>query len=216
MLVQQEMLLGPARPAATGRPAVRGPAAVRASLVAAASELFAARGTAAVSVREIAERAGVNHGLIHHYFHSKQGLIDATLEELAAQATKSLEHGADFSPEGPLSRYLLVASRVLLDAEPGEKLDGPERMSGLAELLRRLAETGPRLEGQLAAARPAAADERPGPVGSARYQARLRAVHLAVLLIGLLLFEPVLLEAAGLADEDAARVREALIAATFG
>ncbi len=160
--MQQEGLRTAPERERADRPAVRGPAAVRASLIAAAGELFAARGTTSVSVREIADRAGVNHGLIHHYFNSKQGLVDATLDELAAHATKSLEHGIDVSPDGPLGRYLLVAGRVLLDSESGDQpgiargagvdragSDAGEhggelaRAGGLTELLRRLAELDP-------------------------------------------------------------------------
>jgi len=45
------------------------------ALVAAARELFAARGPSAVSLRDIARRAGVNHGLIHHYIGSRDDLL---------------------------------------------------------------------------------------------------------------------------------------------
>jgi AcrR family transcriptional regulator len=228
MLVQQEALLEPAPMPRRHRPSVRGPAAVRASLIAAASELFAARGTASVSVREIADRAGVNHGLIHHYFHSKQGLIDATLEDLGTQAAKALEDAPDLSPDGPLARYVLVASRALLDADqafaaapvpaaglpdgagPEERpglpggphpeslaLAGVDGAKGMVALLRRLAELS-------------------SSVGTSDVEARMRGAHLAAMLIGWLLFEPVLVGAAGLSSEDPGWVRRQLLRSALG
>jgi AcrR family transcriptional regulator len=54
------------------------------ALVKAAAELISKRGFAAVSVREIAARADVNHGLVHKYFGSKENLIRMSLDRLAA------------------------------------------------------------------------------------------------------------------------------------
>jgi AcrR family transcriptional regulator len=51
------------------------------SLVAAAVELFAVRGPASVSVRDVARHAGVNQGLIYRHFGSKQALLAAAFEE---------------------------------------------------------------------------------------------------------------------------------------
>ena len=45
----------------------------------AAHELFTERSPAAVSLRQVAERAGVNLGLIHRYVGSKQDLVEAVL-----------------------------------------------------------------------------------------------------------------------------------------
>jgi len=39
-----------------------------------------------MSVREIAQRAGVNHGLIHTYFRSKDGLLSAAFEQIQRRA----------------------------------------------------------------------------------------------------------------------------------
>jgi AcrR family transcriptional regulator len=52
----------------------------RAQVVAAARELFAARGFAGTSVRAVAGRAGVDPALVHHYFGSKDDLMLASLE----------------------------------------------------------------------------------------------------------------------------------------
>lgn len=45
------------------------------AILVAAGELFSTRGPSQVSLREVAERAGVNYGLIHHYFGTKEALM---------------------------------------------------------------------------------------------------------------------------------------------
>jgi len=62
-----------------------GRAEVRDALIRAGIELFCARGPAAVSVRQVAAAAGVNHALVFRHFGSKEGLIRAVFEELFAQ-----------------------------------------------------------------------------------------------------------------------------------
>jgi len=58
----------------------RGRTEVCDALVSTAMELFALRGPAAVSVREVAARAGVNHALTFRHFGSKDGLVQAVLD----------------------------------------------------------------------------------------------------------------------------------------
>lgn len=52
------------------------------ALIDAAMEPFAERGPAAVSVREVAARAGVNHALVFRHFGSKDGLVQAVWERV--------------------------------------------------------------------------------------------------------------------------------------
>ena len=61
----------------------RGRNDVQEALIEAATALFSERGPAAVSVREIAKLAGVNHGLVHRHFGSKKGLLKAVVNRLA-------------------------------------------------------------------------------------------------------------------------------------
>ena len=68
----------------------KGKTQVQKALTNAAAECFAARGIAQVSVREIAATAGVNHGLVHRHFGSKDGLLKATLRELSASVDNRL------------------------------------------------------------------------------------------------------------------------------
>ncbi|NDV99864.1 TetR/AcrR family transcriptional regulator [Salipiger sp. PrR002] len=56
-------------------------AATRARLITAARRLFDKHGYHNVSVTEIARAAGVTHGMIHVYFHSKAGLLYALIQD---------------------------------------------------------------------------------------------------------------------------------------
>ncbi len=59
----------------------RGREAVRAKLMHAASALLADAPPTEVTSKQIADLAGVNHGQIHHYFGSKDGLVAATIQD---------------------------------------------------------------------------------------------------------------------------------------
>jgi predicted nucleic acid-binding protein len=52
----------------------------RDTLLASAIELFAQRGPAAVSIRDVARHAGLNHGLLHRHFGSKDALIAEAID----------------------------------------------------------------------------------------------------------------------------------------
>jgi len=52
-----------------------------------AQELFAKRGPGAVSVRQVAENAGVSHAIVHRYFGSKDDLIKAVLDRVDVSRT---------------------------------------------------------------------------------------------------------------------------------
>ena len=72
-----------------------------AALLEAATRLFAARGPAAVSLREVAREANVNLGLIHRYIGGKEELLARVLEArpgmppLSGPAPRSAEDLAD-------------------------------------------------------------------------------------------------------------------------
>src|SRR5919106_2070042 len=54
---------------------------LRAALVESAAQLAAERGHTAVSLREVARRAGVSQAAPYHYFHGKAALFAAVAEE---------------------------------------------------------------------------------------------------------------------------------------
>lgn len=80
--------------AVTQRP--RGEREVRAALVAAAGELFALKGPAAVGIREISDRAGLQHGLIHRYFGTKDALLAAAIEREYQPIQSASSTGSEF------------------------------------------------------------------------------------------------------------------------
>jgi TetR/AcrR family transcriptional regulator len=58
----------------------RSPEEVRQKIMVAAEELFAEKGFAATSIREISARAGVNSAMIYYYFEDKQGLYRSIVD----------------------------------------------------------------------------------------------------------------------------------------
>jgi AcrR family transcriptional regulator len=133
-----------------------------------------------VTVREIAERAGVNHGLVHHYFGSKPALLAAVLDRLASETADDIARwdGGDslFTPGGANDRHARIAAHLLLDAQDPATVQT----------------TFPALF--------AVVDHLRGR-GMADVAARERAVQVSALVLGWQLFEPFLTTAAGLGGE---------------
>ena len=76
----------------------RGREEVRLGLIHAAYELFADRPPTQVTTKEIAARAGVNHGQVHHYFESKEQLVAQTLRFGSTPLLEAMEDGASPVP----------------------------------------------------------------------------------------------------------------------
>lgn len=92
---------------------------VSAAILAAAAELFADRGPAATSIREIAARAKVNHGLVFRHFGTKEQLVGAVLDNLGVSLTALLAAEAPIEEVEPaLDRPMRVMARALLDGYP--------------------------------------------------------------------------------------------------
>ena len=68
----------------------KGKQAVRQALISSATNLLARRGIAGVSVRDIAQEANVNHGLVHRHFGSKKGLVTAVISHLAEEIAEQM------------------------------------------------------------------------------------------------------------------------------
>jgi AcrR family transcriptional regulator len=85
----------------------------------AAHELFVERSPSAVSLREIAARAGVNLGLIHRYVGSKDDVIDLVLKRHTARARETIE-----SSEGDEELLATVAETVVRRPSTGRLIAG--------------------------------------------------------------------------------------------
>jgi AcrR family transcriptional regulator len=169
----------PARPAPAGRDEVV--AAIRA----AAGELFAERGPAATSIRDIAARANVNHGLVHRHFGTKERLVGAVLDHLGAALTGLLDNGAPTDEiEQAMDRHMRVMARALLDGYPVGQLQ--THFPNIALLLDQVL---PRFDDEL--------------------DARLAVANAVALQLGWRLFEPFLRSASGLGAVSEDQVRQA-------
>ena len=188
--------------APSGRtPPAQGRDAVRAALLDAAAALFSARGPASVSVRDIAAQAGVNHGLVHRHFGSKQALVAGVLErgarEIAALVAgsewKAGALGAVFSAAAARDAYWRLLARALLDgARPHELQHDFPTGRLLVETFRER-----RRSGTLAA----------------EFDPKLVAAGTMALGLGWLLFEPFVFAATGLDEGERDAVRLDLIRA---
>lgn len=77
------------------------------ALIKAAAELFSKHGVKAVSIRDIASLAGVNHGLIHRHFGTKEQLRIKTQEYLAKQVRDEI------GEPGNMMDALLLAGQAI-------------------------------------------------------------------------------------------------------
>ena len=53
----------------------------RQAILACAAELFATRGVAATTVRQIADEVGILSGSLYHHFESKEAIVDEIISE---------------------------------------------------------------------------------------------------------------------------------------
>jgi TetR/AcrR family transcriptional regulator len=95
-------------PASSGPRRERNSAATKLRLLDAAEREFAARGFTGVRLRDIADAAGVQPALIHHYFGDKQGLYRAVLDRaLLPTSTESWTLlGRDLDLEGLVGGFV--------------------------------------------------------------------------------------------------------------
>ena len=100
----------------------RGRKNVEKRLIDSASFLVSSVGPNQLTIRDIADHAGVNHAQIHHYFGGKKGLLMATYKQLAFEHVQQLER-RKISPTNlgkePLSMitddYFKAIIRAVLD-----------------------------------------------------------------------------------------------------
>jgi AcrR family transcriptional regulator len=128
----------------------RGRDATTAAILEVAEELFSAHGYSAVSVRDIAEHAGISHALVHQYVGSKADVLRAVLTrnegllvsaapdnpDLLESTSLILRHGLE--QRGRAHARLMM--RSALDALPYDQTAGRfEALERLIELARRAA-----------------------------------------------------------------------------
>jgi AcrR family transcriptional regulator len=90
------------------------------ALLAAGRELFPSRGCGGLAVREVAEAAGVNLGMFHYHFKSREAFLRALMQNAYEEmfASLTLEVGRDTDPIANLRAALRVLGRFLRDNRP--------------------------------------------------------------------------------------------------
>ena len=142
----------------------------------AAADLFAVQGPAATSIREVAARSGVNHGLVYRHFGTKEELVSAVLDHVSDRFNEAVTSGSE-QADLVAERQWRVLARAILDGYPVGRLQ--HRFPFVNQLME---------EAHLSTEDDTAA--------------RLAAGHVVALELGWRLFEPFLRSATGLGDLD--------------
>lgn len=158
---------------------------VAAAILEAATDLFAERGPAATSIRDIAARSNVNHGLVFRHFGSKENLVGAVLDHLGADlsALLTVKTPADVLDRA-LDRQMRVMARTVLDGYPAGQLQ--QRFPNVAALL-----------------------DWALPLHEDETRARLAVANALALQFGWRLFAPILRSATGIDDLSDEEIRQA-------
>ncbi|NUS59093.1 MAG: TetR/AcrR family transcriptional regulator [Streptomycetaceae bacterium] len=182
-----------------------------AQILAAATELFHERSPAAVSLREIARRAGVNYGLIHHYYGTKESVLAAVFRTSAQQGGRLLADAPDADAAlARLARDPRAFARLLAWAV----LDS-DTSKVFAEESPAMHRIGELIAAEWAASPGAAAGPDQPPPGDAPpggFDPRVVAATAVMTVLGWSLFAPYLLPAAGLQDRDLDDIRSEVLA----
>ncbi|TKB48955.1 TetR/AcrR family transcriptional regulator [Ferrimonas sediminicola] len=117
----------------SGRQSATSAQQTRKVILCAAAELFVDKGFDRVSIRELADKAGVSHGLIRHHFGSKQKIweqiCDLVLEDVLLQLQAIL---AELDPALPANeRYFYLITRFL-----ATQLNDPRPMRLMVDAVR--------------------------------------------------------------------------------
>lgn len=149
-----------------------------------AAELFAERGPAATSIRDIGTRSGVNHGLVFRYLGTKDQLVKAVLNHLADDVSAAARAGAPVAVIAAKTELQLrVVARATLD--------------GFA--VGRLQDRFPIAANLISHALSSYDEERTG---------RLSAANVIALQLGWQLFEPLVRSATGTEDIPVAELQQ--------
>jgi TetR/AcrR family transcriptional regulator len=97
-----------------GRPAGPRAGEAREALLAAAHELMAEKGYPRVTVREVAERAGVQAGLVNYHFGSKTGLLRSAVGTISEQMLERVRQAV--ANEGSIEDRIRALIRGIVEA----------------------------------------------------------------------------------------------------
>lgn len=105
----------------------------------AAERLFAASGPADISLRSVAREAGVNYGLVHRHFGTKDELLERLLERYAERWTAQLDAVPDyrtaldtlFGGDVDTGAYLRVLAWMLVSDRTKDAVEAPRRHARL-------------------------------------------------------------------------------------
>lgn len=175
------------------------------AILAAAARLFAEQSPSSVSLRQIAREAGVNYGLIHHYFGTKDAIVAAVFRQASDRGAERIAPATDLD----------TALRTLLAPRAGRRgpyaqmlswtlLDGSDQQ---ARFQRSPAMV--RIQ-QLLEAEWAAPDD--GSATTREFDPQLVVAVLVQVLSTWPMFEPFLTAAAGLGDRDPDDMQDELFA----
>ena len=180
-----------------------------AAILEAAAELFSARGFSAVTVRAIAERAGVSHALVHRYVGSKAEIYRAVLTRNEDAILRAAPADADLLVSASLMlREALTSERQYIRLIAHSALRGLsyERTSGRFAATERLVELAER----------AAASASPAERAEKDIDPRLVVAVCMALLLGWAATESWVRPAAGIEDMDETEVMDGLQRLTRG
>jgi len=177
----------------------RGKVEVKDAILDAATKLFAQRGVSAVSLRDIAQEAGINHGLIHRHFGSKENLRLEVQNRLMVKINESI--GVFSSPQDALARgiHALEENEEFWKVLARTFLDGP-------------------FEGDVQSAFPfmqkmvglISGEQRKGTIRKS-IDPRILVAGGTALVYGLFVFEDYILPATGLNEEPSSDIKNKII-----
>ena len=176
---------------------------VTAAVIGAAGELFSRHGFDGVSLRDIARKAGVNHGLIHRHFGSKENLRRRTMQQMA---DAMLADVADAGSLEDLSRkafqslkkhenFWRILARTILDGYSTEEMHDRYPIARLMIERVGVAMKDGTLRGDI--------------------DPRMLVASMFSFSCGYIMFEPFILASAGLDGMEPGAVREKIVAAAI-
>ena len=165
----------------------------------AAAELFTQRSPASVSLRQIAERAGVNYGLIHHYFRTKDALLGEVFADFSAQGAKLIREAPDVReamttllPPDSTSLYPHMLAWTVLDSSASKEFHASPAFQRIRVLI----------EQERANA---------GPAGTTEIDPRVLTATVMATILGWQFFKPFVWAAGELGELDEAATSAAVI-----